>query len=259
MCGRWAERWNGRIWFIASQQYYGGSELWSTDGTAAGTRVEVALDDSIRNTRICDLTVTSNGLVFAATPLGVPELWRTDGTAGGTMRLGTIAPVEPSVYSVGGWFKSVNGMAYFMADESPGSGRELWRTDGTASGTTLVTDLTPGTVGARAFGITQFGQGVMLAYESMDDDTVRPVPGFGSVGRRDAGKEGHRHACPAAIHRKQDVLRAARCRHRIAMGDRWHCGPNAFGDHGRPGREPADHRLRARRRIVVLLRRADSQ
>jgi ELWxxDGT repeat protein len=191
MCGRWAERWNGRIYFIASQQYYGGSELWSTDGTAAGTRMEVALDDSIRNTRICDLTVTSNGLVFAATPLGVPELWRTDGTPGGTMRLGTIAPAEPSIYSLGGWFKSVNGMAYFMADESPGSGRELWRTDGTASGTTLVTDLTPGPVGARAFRITQFGQGVMLAYESMDDVTVGLYQVSGPSGGATLVKQGN--------------------------------------------------------------------
>jgi ELWxxDGT repeat protein len=108
-----------------------------------GTRREVVLDDSIKNNPLCDLTVTSHGLVFVATPLGVPQLWGTDGTSAGTQRLGTIAPAEPSVYSVGGWFKTVDGMAYFMADENPGSGRELWRTDGTASGTTLVTDLSP--------------------------------------------------------------------------------------------------------------------
>jgi ELWxxDGT repeat protein len=66
----------------------------------------------------------------------------------------------------------VNGLAYFMADENPGSGRELWRTDGTASGTTLVTDLTPGPEGARAFGLAQFGQGVMLAYDSADANTA---------------------------------------------------------------------------------------
>jgi ELWxxDGT repeat protein len=171
-CGQWAQRWNGRIWFFASQQYYGGSQLWSTDGTAAGTRLEVTLDTDVSNSRLCDLTVTSNGLVFVATPLGEPQLWRTDGTAGGTLRLGTIAPAEPSVYSVGGWLKPVNGIAYFMADENPGSGRELWRTDGTSSGTTLVTDLTPGPAGARAFGLTQFGQGVLLTYESTDGDTV---------------------------------------------------------------------------------------
>jgi ELWxxDGT repeat protein len=172
LCGQWAQSWNGRIYFFASQQYYGGSELWSTDGTAAGTRQEVVLDDSIRNTDLCDLTVTANGLVFVAKSLGVPQLWRTDGTAAGTMRLGAISPVEPATYSVGGWFKVVNGMAYFMADENPGSGRELWRTDGTASGTTLVTDLTPGPEGARAFGLAQFGQGVMLAYDSADANTA---------------------------------------------------------------------------------------
>ena len=39
ICGRWAEKWNGRTWFFASHQYYGPAELWSTDGTVAGTRM----------------------------------------------------------------------------------------------------------------------------------------------------------------------------------------------------------------------------
>jgi ELWxxDGT repeat protein len=170
LCGQWAQSWNGRTYFFASQQYYGGSELWSTDGTAAGTRLEIVLDDSIRNNQLCDLTVTSHGLVFVANALGVRQLWRTDGSAAGTLQLGTIEPAEPGVYSIGGWFRSVDGIAYFMADENPGSGRELWRTDGTDSGTTLVTDLSPGPEGAQAFGLAQFGQGVMLAYQSTDGE-----------------------------------------------------------------------------------------
>src|SRR5687768_6502429 len=48
-------------------------------------------------------------------------------------------------------FAEMNGFAYFGTnDRLPDIGRELWKTDGTPAGTTLVKDIVPGTGESRA-------------------------------------------------------------------------------------------------------------
>ena len=42
----------------------------------------------------------------------------------------------------------LDGITYFFADNNTGSGRELWKTDGTTVGTVQVKDLTPGPTGS---------------------------------------------------------------------------------------------------------------
>ena len=41
---------------------------------------------------------------------------------------------------------NVNGTLFFTADDGT-NGRELWKSDGTAAGTVLVKDISPGSVG----------------------------------------------------------------------------------------------------------------
>ena len=50
----------------------------------------------------------------------------------------------------------VNGRLYFRAFE-PTAGTELWRSDGTAAGTTLVKDINPGVADSLPFSITALG------------------------------------------------------------------------------------------------------
>jgi ELWxxDGT repeat protein len=171
-CGRWATKWNGRVYYFATPQGFGGAELWSTDGTASGTRMEVALPGNVGGGNLCDLTVTSTGLVFTAQYFQQSELWRTDGTPGGTYRLGSFEVAESGSWpALGSWLTAVDGLAYFMAFEPAGAGRELWRTDGTSANTAKVSDIVPGVDGAGSASLTRFGNGVMLAYESTDGQT----------------------------------------------------------------------------------------
>ena len=76
------------------------------------------------------------------------ELWRSDGTPGGTALVKDInpGPADGASRSAGG-IMTVGNVAYFVADDGV-HGKELWRTDGTAAGTAMVEDLTPG-VGSR--------------------------------------------------------------------------------------------------------------
>jgi ELWxxDGT repeat protein len=74
------------------------------------------------------------------------ELWRTDGTTAGTALFKDIYP-GPGSSSAGAsapsFSRAPDGTVYFGASDGV-SGAELWKTDGTAAGTLMVTDVRPG-------------------------------------------------------------------------------------------------------------------
>ncbi len=133
---------NGQVVFSARGESLG-AELWTTDGSAAGTRLIADIRQGSRSSDAERFTLARNGaLVFSADDgLHGDELWVTDGTAAGTSLLADIAPGEdggrPSDFTPLG-----DGRLVFSAENSS-AGRELWVTDGTAAGTSLLADLYP--------------------------------------------------------------------------------------------------------------------
>jgi ELWxxDGT repeat protein len=93
------------------------------------------------------------------------ELWKTDGTALGTELVKDILPGPED--GVGGgermeaFFKH-EGIAYFMADDGE-HGREMWRSDGTTSGTYLLADMKPGADGSYLKSIVTYKQKVYFS------------------------------------------------------------------------------------------------
>ena len=76
------------------------------------------------------------------------ELWRSDGTVAGTVLVKDINPgtdEDPpdADSSDPNRLVAAGGFVYFTAEDGD-TGRELWRSDGTAAGTTLVKDINPG-------------------------------------------------------------------------------------------------------------------
>jgi ELWxxDGT repeat protein len=112
-----------------------GTELWSTDGTAAGTAmvmdINAALDVSNNpmGSQPCGLTLFQNRAYFSATGSadGTSGLWSSDGTAAGTARFGNLLAGGPFLY---------NNELYFVGTDTTGTlGSQTWKTDGTVAGT----------------------------------------------------------------------------------------------------------------------------
>jgi ELWxxDGT repeat protein len=122
----------GRLFFRACQKYCG---LYTSDGTPAGTKV-------LKIIGLANLTNVAGTLFFqgCAQPNGC-ELWRSDGTTAGTKLVKDINPAPPPGWSSAPTFlTNVAGRLYFAANDGT-HGFELWSSDGTEAGTTLVKDI----------------------------------------------------------------------------------------------------------------------
>ncbi len=116
------------------------TRLWKSNGTAVGTQV---VKDSLRN--VTDVVVYNNQLFFVASE-GVKgfELWKSDGTTMGTTLVKNInassVAYDNFTFSQPPAFTVAGTTLYFFANDGI-NGRELWKTNGTTAGTTLVKDL----------------------------------------------------------------------------------------------------------------------
>jgi len=141
--------------------------LWRSDGSQAGTIVltqglSLAIDAPAGDPPI-SLPVPETGLVFfsAGAEAAQPdyELWATDGTPQGTRLVKDVNPEGPSNPS---HMAALGGQLVFLADTPQGP--ELWRSDGTASGTFLMLRL----LSSRIAGYAAAGPRFFLAAGNPD-------------------------------------------------------------------------------------------
>ncbi|MBS0394551.1 MAG: cadherin-like domain-containing protein [Proteobacteria bacterium] len=138
-----------------------GQELWRTDGTAAGTQLVKDIRPGPAGSNATQLTVVGGVLYFFADDgtNGV-ELWRSDGTAAGTHIVADINPGAgdgaTAASATGEAIPAIGGVLYFCGTDA-GGGAELWRSDGTATGTYRVADINPGAAGSGPGGFAVVG------------------------------------------------------------------------------------------------------
>jgi ELWxxDGT repeat protein len=141
---------NGTLFFGAQEAH--GAELWRSDGTPSGTFV---VDGNLGSATgsFAQETTNLNGTLFFANDDGVhgSQLWRSDGTAAGTQMVADINPNENG--SDNGfdpdYLTNINGTLFFSANDGT-HGFEPWRSDGTAAGTRMITDLNPTTTSSTS-------------------------------------------------------------------------------------------------------------
>ncbi|MGY6215068.1 ELWxxDGT repeat protein [Methylolobus aquaticus] len=149
-------------WLFRADDGTTGTELWITDGTAAGTYLLKDINPGSGWSSPDGFAALGNGLVLFQADDGTTgtELWVTDGTTAGTqllkdIRLGT-GSSSPSQFTALG-----NGLVLFQANDGA-SGFELWVTDGTAAGTQLLKDIRSGTGSSSPTQFTALGNGQAL-------------------------------------------------------------------------------------------------
>jgi ELWxxDGT repeat protein len=125
-----------KLFFTAYDPVHG-RELWSTDGTPAGTSM---VKDILPGTgdgaaEFYELTTcVMNGILYFRGNDGVTgtELWRSDGTSAGTYMVKDLYPGNYN--STIGYLTTVGNLVYFTAS----TGSTLWKTDGTTAGTIAI-------------------------------------------------------------------------------------------------------------------------
>jgi ELWxxDGT repeat protein/cysteine-rich repeat protein len=141
---------NGLLYFRANDGVHG-QELWRSDGTAAGTQlvrdINPAGDSAPRG-----LTPLGGALLFSADDGTGRRLWRTDGN--------TTSPIWPDAGLppewAPAWLLPFAGKVFFTAGDAE-HGVELFASDGTPAGTTLVQDMAPGPTSSAPAQLTAAG------------------------------------------------------------------------------------------------------
>lgn len=162
----------GRVYFTASGYY--GVFLYQTDGTAAGTTQTLPASDEDTPNPLALFAFQGDLYFFGSNPdpdgLVDWTLWRVAAGTGEAVPLKAVGfqyndPVAPG-------FTALGGRLYFRAWD-PAHGFELWRTDGTATGTVLVRDLPPGPVSGDPQGLVAAGN--RLWFSALDPDHGREL------------------------------------------------------------------------------------
>jgi ELWxxDGT repeat protein len=136
---------NGTLFFTIYYDGLNGVELWKSDGTTAGT----ALVKDLNPGNVWELT-NVNGTLFFSADDGTHgrELWKSDGTVAGTLMVKDILPGSGGAVSwTSNSLTNVNGTLFFSADDGIHA-RELWKSNGTASGTVLVKNVNGSNLGS---------------------------------------------------------------------------------------------------------------
>lgn len=152
-----------KLFFVADDGI-NGEAVWVAD-PALGTAVIAADVTASPSDRINGLAAYGNGVIFHNDSLGV---YTTDGTT--TTAITGKTPV--ALDDEGTLFVEANGLAFFVLPDLT-FGEELWMTDGTASGTSMVIDLDPGVASSAPRELIEFNNLLyFVAIENSDFDTA---------------------------------------------------------------------------------------
>ena len=177
----------GDTLFFSARNETSGRELWKSDGTSTGTVLIADIypgissdgysgyggyggyggnggysGDSVEpnSSDPSDLIAVGDTLFFTADDGSGRKLWRSDGTEAGTV---LFSDIEPNIhegyygdYPSSYFLAAVDDTLYFVAD-ADNSGEELWKTDGTNTGTVRVSDINPGEAGSNPSRLTVVG------------------------------------------------------------------------------------------------------
>lgn len=138
---------NETLFFTANDGVHG-YELWKSDGTLAGTVLVADVNPGPSDGEPDELIDVNGTLFFAAMdgtadPEAGSDVWKSDGTEAGTVRVARINSAGTEIFSrpLQGYSSdgaaNLNGTLFFAANDGI-HGNALWRSQGTAESTILI-------------------------------------------------------------------------------------------------------------------------
>jgi ELWxxDGT repeat protein len=139
---------NGQLVFIGNSSTTG-VELFITDGTNGGTMLLKDISLGTSGSDPGDFALLNGFIYFSAVTANEGrELWKTNGTSAGTSILKDIVNGVGSSNQLNQYNLFSNGSYLLFAAQANGSGMELWKSDGTDVGTSLLFNINTGNGGA---------------------------------------------------------------------------------------------------------------
>ncbi len=154
--------------FFAANDGTNGTELWASDGTAAGTAMVKDIYSGSMSSNPRYLTRIGDVIYFQAYVSGKGyELWKTDGTSTGTVMVADIYSGPGSSYP--SFFAPLGNKVVFRAYGGfSNGGYEIYISDGTAGGTARIKDIYPGSSSSYPSYLTNYkGKVYFQAYDGV--------------------------------------------------------------------------------------------
>lgn len=174
----------GTVYFAANDGA-DGTQLWRSDGTAAGTTMVTSLNASGGGLNPSDLLAVNGELYFTADDgTDGMQIWKTDGTTAGVTMVTNLKPTTGAANPAN--LTDVGGTIYFTSNAGA-SGSQLYSTDGTSTGTQQVTSVVSGGVGLSPTNLTDVnGTLFFVGYDSTHGSELWKSDGTsGTVGVAD--------------------------------------------------------------------------
>lgn len=167
----------GKLFFVANDGIHG-YEIWTSDGTVAGTRmVTDVVPDNSRPGHLIEF----QGKLYFSTPEG---LWRSDATAAGAVQVKSVPGV---------WLPTVHaGRLWFFSE-----GDELWSSDGTEAGTAMAVELVPAPASFYPQTMVSLGT-VLLVSGNGEESGLWATDGTPGATRKISSKELGRFPSPSS-------------------------------------------------------------
>ncbi len=164
---------NNQLYFTAIGNNVSGigDELYVTNGTQTGTQLVSNINPSFgASSSPENLTIYNNELYFSAfTNTNGRELYKTNGTTVTLVKdiaVGTEDGIENST------FIELNGLLYFFAQDTAGTGFDLWRTDGTTNGTVKMVNHNSNSIAGNKLYFRKLNNELYFLAQDMNDVTV---------------------------------------------------------------------------------------
>jgi len=123
---------NNKFYFSANDQLSSGTELWSSDGTLAGTQMVKDIKPGIVSSFPKYFFELNNELYFQVSTSPGLEMWKTNGTEAGTQFIVDVNPGFVNSILAATPIQELNKF-YFTGDD--GTQKILWESNGTTAGT----------------------------------------------------------------------------------------------------------------------------